>query len=154
MQWRRQARSRLSRGLAFVSVLTLYSMNGTRVTVLYADSAEMKAWEVSDMCELFLPKMRFLFSTLGLLTCGSLHAETVCTNPNDDPPGPGTTVACYSDAGCAIAQAFGAEPIRDYDLESAPFALARGKISAIVTSDADVIRIAKTNGAICRAQKK
>ena len=58
--------------------------------------------------------------------------ETICTNPKDDPPSPDTTVACYSDAGCALAETLGAEPIRDYDVGSAPFALARGKISAII----------------------
>lgn len=90
----------------------------------------------------------------GLLTCAAAHAESVCTNPKDDPPGPDTTVACYSDTGCALAESLGAEPIRDYDAGSAPFALARGKISAIVTTDANLIRVAEKNGAICQPQKK
>lgn len=75
--------------------------------------------------------------------------ETICTNPKDDPPGPDTTAACYSDSGCAFAESLGAEPIRDYDVGSAPFALARGKISAIVTTSKDVIKTAEANGAKC-----
>jgi hypothetical protein len=77
-------------------------------------------------------------------------AETICTNPKDDPPGPDTTVACYSDASCAIAESFGAEPIRDYDVGSAPFALARGKISAIIATSKDLIKTAQANGAKCQ----
>lgn len=47
---------------------------------------------------------------VGLLTCTAARAESVCTNPEDDPPGPDATVACYSDTGCALAESFGAEP--------------------------------------------
>jgi len=76
--------------------------------------------------------------------------ETICINPKDDPPGPDTTVACYSDAGCALAESLGAEPVRDYDVGSAPFALARGKISAIVATSKNVIKTAQANGAKCQ----
>ncbi len=76
--------------------------------------------------------------------------ETICTNPKDDPPGPDTTVACYSDASCALAESLGAEPIRDYDVGSAPFALARGKISAIIATSKDLIKTAQANGAKCQ----
>jgi hypothetical protein len=94
---------------------------------------------------------------LSALACeGALadKAELVCINPKDDPPGPDTTVACYSDDGCAVAESFGAEPIRDFDTDSAPFALARGKISAIVTSARDIIKVAEANGAVCSERKK
>lgn len=80
--------------------------------------------------------------------------ETICTNPKDDPPGPDTTVACYSDAGCALAETLGAEPIRDYDVGSAPFALARGKISAIIATSKDLIKTAQANGAKCQSASK
>ncbi len=80
--------------------------------------------------------------------------ETICTNPKDDPPGPDTTVACYSDAGCALAETLGAEPIRDYDVGSAPFALARGKISAIIATSKDLIKTAQANGAKCQPVNK
>lgn len=76
-------------------------------------------------------------------------AEVICTNPKDDPPGPDSTVACYSDTGCAIAESLGAEPVRDYDAASAPFALARGKISAIIATSTDLIKTAQANGAKC-----
>lgn len=81
-------------------------------------------------------------------------AEVLCTNPKDDPPGPDTTVACYSDTGCAIAESLGAEPVRDYDVGSAPFALARGKISAIITTSKDLIKTAQANGAKCEPAYK
>lgn len=77
-------------------------------------------------------------------------AEAICVNPKDDPPGPDSTAACYSDSGCAFVESLGAEAIRDYDVGSAPFALARGKISAIVTSSKDLIKTAEANGAKCR----
>ena len=80
--------------------------------------------------------------------------ETICTNPKDDLPGPDTTVACYSDAGCALAETLGAEPIRDYDVGSAPFALARGKISAIIATSKDLIKTAQANGAKCQPANK
>ncbi len=80
--------------------------------------------------------------------------ETICINPKDDPPGPDTTVACYSDSGCALAETLGAEPIRDYDVGSAPFALARGKISAIIATSKDLIKTAQANGAKCQPASK
>jgi len=35
----------------------------------------------------------------------------------------------YSDAGCRFAASLGAEPVRNFSPSSAPFALARGKIT-------------------------
>lgn len=60
-----------------------------------------------------------------------------------------TTIACYSDAGCARAAKLGGEPIRDFDQESAPFALARGKISAIVSASEAMTAKSKDVGALC-----
>ena len=85
---------------------------------------------------------------------GESAVEIICTNPKDDPPGPDTTVACYSDTGCAFAESLRAEPVRDYDAGSAPFALARGKISAIVATSKDLIKTAEANGAKCEPAKK
>jgi hypothetical protein len=82
------------------------------------------------------------------------NSEAICINPKDDPPGPNSTAACYTDGGCALIESLGAEPVRDYDVESAPFALARGKISAIVTASKDLIKTSEANGAKCRPAKK
>lgn len=101
--------------------------------------------------------LSLLLLIFACFTCPAARAgqdEIVCINPKDDPPGPDSTVACYSDEGCAVAESFGAEGIRDYDVQSAPFALARGKISAIVTAAPDLIKIAKANGAVCQPHKK
>jgi hypothetical protein len=76
--------------------------------------------------------------------------EVICTNPKFGPPGAGDTIACYSQAGCARARSLGGEAITDYDAASAPFALARGKIGAIITSDKKLIETAKANGAACQ----
>jgi hypothetical protein len=111
----------------------------------------------SPLREVFMRPVAILVLAVASLACPGVHAdnaERVCINPKEGPPGPDTTVACYSDKGCALAASLSAEPIRDYDVESAPFALARGKISAIVTAAPDVIKIAEKNGAVCRAQKE
>ena len=84
------------------------------------------------------------------LVAQAADPEVVCTNPKYGPPGADDTVACYSEAGCALARSFGAEAIADYDPASAPFALARGKIGAVITSDKKLIETAKANGAACK----
>ena len=43
-------------------------------------------------------------------------------------------------AGCSFVASLGADPIRDFEQDSAPFALARGKITGIVTSSAPLIK--------------
>jgi hypothetical protein len=53
------------------------------------------------------------------------NSEQFCTHGGQNPV-KGDTVACYSDAGCRFAASLGAEPVRDFDPSSAPFALARG----------------------------
>ncbi len=75
------------------------------------------------------------------------YAEQICTHGQNPMDG---TVACYSDAGCELVASLGGEAVRGYDESSAPFALARGKITAIVTSSPSLIdRIRKVGGS-CR----
>ncbi len=59
------------------------------------------------------------------------------------------TAACYSDNGCAFIVKLGADPVREFDQASAPYALARGKIVAIVTSYPALIRKVKSVGGSC-----
>ncbi len=61
----------------------------------------------------------------------------------------GETIACYSDAGCLVAETMGGDPVRDYDEASAPFALARGKIAAIVTSSTRLMKAVVKAGGRC-----
>lgn len=61
----------------------------------------------------------------------------------------GETIACYSDADCLVAEKMGGDPVRDYDEASAPFALARGKIAAIVTSSARLMKAVVKAGGRC-----
>jgi Asp/Glu/hydantoin racemase len=75
--------------------------------------------------------------------------EQFCTHGGQNPV-KGDTVACYSDAGCKFAASLGAEPIRDFDRSSAPFALARGKITGIVTSSSSLITQIRKAGSSCR----
>ena len=62
----------------------------------------------------------------------------------------GETIACYSEAGCKFAASLGGDPIADYDVGSAPFALARGKIAGIVTSSPQLIAQVKKVQGKCR----
>lgn len=77
------------------------------------------------------------------------NGEQLCTHGGQKPE-KGDSVACYSDAGCRFAGSLGAEPVRGYDQSSAPFALARGKITGIVTSSAGLIAQIKKVGGACR----
>jgi hypothetical protein len=77
------------------------------------------------------------------------NREQFCTHGGQNPQ-QGDSVACYSDAGCRFAATLGADPVRGYDPSSAPFALARGKITGIITSSSGLIaRISKVGGS-CR----
>jgi Asp/Glu/hydantoin racemase len=76
--------------------------------------------------------------------------EQFCTHKSGGRDFKGETIACYSDAGCKFAASLGAEPIRDFDSASAPFALARGKIVGIVTSSALMLKKIKQVGGSCR----
>ena len=71
----------------------------------------------------------FLACTLASSGVTAAIGEQICTHGQY--PEKGDTVACYSDAGCSFAASTGAESIRDYALDSAPFALARGKIERL-----------------------
>ena len=62
----------------------------------------------------------------------------------------GDSVACYSDDGCRLAASLGGDPVRDYDEDSAPFALARGKITGIVTSSTPLMQRIRKAGGSCR----
>ena len=61
----------------------------------------------------------------------------------------GETIACYSDAGCKYAQQLGGEPVRDFDVGSAPYALARGKIAAIISNNSPLLEAIRKVGAVC-----
>jgi ABC transporter substrate binding protein len=73
--------------------------------------------------------------------------EQFCTHGGQDPQ-KGDSVACYSDAGCRFAASL--EPVRNFSPSSAPFALARGKITGIITSSSGLITQIKTVGGSCR----
>ena len=75
--------------------------------------------------------------------------EQFCTHGRQNPV-KGDSVACYSDAGCRFAASLGAEPVRDFSPSSAPFALARGKITGIVTSSSRLITQIRKAGGSCR----
>jgi hypothetical protein len=75
--------------------------------------------------------------------------EQFCIHGGQNPV-KGDTVACYSDAGCRFAASLGAEPVRDFDPSSAPFALARGKITGIVTASPSLITQVRKTGGSCR----
>ena len=77
------------------------------------------------------------------------NGDQLCTHGGQKPE-KADSVACYSDAGCMFAGSLGAEPVRGYDQSSAPFALARGKITGIVTSSAGLIAQIKKVGGACR----
>jgi hypothetical protein len=79
----------------------------------------------------------------------AVSSEYLCTYGKRDIV-KGETAACYTDHGCAFIAKLGADPIRDFDQASAPYALARGKIVAIVTSYPSVIQKVKSVGGSCR----
>ena len=77
------------------------------------------------------------------------NGEQFCTHGGQNPQ-QGDSVACYSDTGCRFAATLGADPVRDYDPSSAPFALARGKITGIITSSSGLIAEIRKVGGSCR----
>jgi hypothetical protein len=92
-----------------------------------------------------------LFLTGALVSSGVTAAigEQFCTHGGQDPQ-KGDSVACYSDAGCRFAASLGAEPVRNFSPSSAPFALARGRITGIITSSSGLITQIKKVGGSCR----
>jgi hypothetical protein len=93
----------------------------------------------------------------GLVLAGALAGsaataavgEQFCTHGGQHPQ-KGDSVACYSNSGCRFAASLGAEPVRDFSPSSAPFALARGKITGIITSSSGLITQIKKVGGSCR----
>jgi hypothetical protein len=88
----------------------------------------------------------------GALASSSVAAavgEQFCTHGGQGPQ-KGDSVACYSDAGCRFAASLGAEPVRNFSPSSAPFALARGKITGIITSSSGLVSQIKKAGGSCR----
>jgi hypothetical protein len=77
----------------------------------------------------------FLAGALASSGAAAAIGEQFCTHGGQGPQ-KGDSVACYSDAGCRFAASLGAEPVRNFSPSSAPFALARGKITGIITSSA------------------
>jgi hypothetical protein len=80
----------------------------------------------------------FLAGALASSGLAAAIGEQFCTHGGQDPQ-KGDSVACYSDAGCRFAASLGAEPVRNFSPGSAPFALARGKITGIITSSSGLI---------------
>jgi hypothetical protein len=90
-----------------------------------------------------------LASTLASSGLTAANGEQFCTHGGQNPQ-QGDSVACYSDAGCRFAAALGADPVRNFDPSSAPFALARGKITGIITSSSGLIAEIRKVGGSCR----
>jgi hypothetical protein len=91
----------------------------------------------------------FLASALASSGLTAANGEQFCTHGGQNPQ-QGDSVACYSDAGCRFAAALGADPVRNFDPSSAPFALARGKITGIITSSSGLIAEIRKVGGSCR----
>ena len=91
----------------------------------------------------------FLAGALASSGVAAAIGEQFCTHGGQDPQ-KGDSVACYSDAGCRFAASLGAEPVRNFSPSSAPFALARGKITGIITSSSGLITQIKKVGGSCR----
>jgi hypothetical protein len=91
----------------------------------------------------------FLAAALASSGVAAAIGEQFCTHGGQSPQ-KGDSVACYSDAGCKFAASIGAEPVRNFSPSSAPFALARGKITGIITSSAGLITQIKNAGGSCR----
>jgi len=91
----------------------------------------------------------FLAEALASSDVTAAVGEQFCTDGGQNPQ-KGDSVACYSDAGCRFAASLGAEPVRNFSPSSAPFALARGKITGIITSSSGLITQIKKVGGSCR----
>jgi hypothetical protein len=91
----------------------------------------------------------FLAGALAGSAATAAIGEQFCTHGGQQPQ-KGDSVACYSNAGCRFAASLGAEPVRNFSPSSAPFALARGKITGIITSSSGLITKIKKVGGSCR----
>jgi Asp/Glu/hydantoin racemase len=91
----------------------------------------------------------FLAAALASSAATAAVGEQFCTHGGQRPQ-MGDSVACYSDAGCRFAASLGAEPVRNFSPSSAPFALACGKITGVITSSSGLITQIKRVGGSCR----
>ena len=91
----------------------------------------------------------FLAGVLASSDLAAAIGEQFCTHGGQGPQ-KGDSVACYSDAGCRFAASLGAEPVRNFSPSSASFALARGKITGVITSSSGLITQIKKVGGSCR----
>jgi hypothetical protein len=91
----------------------------------------------------------FLAGALAGSAAAAAIGEQFCTHGGQSPQ-KGDSVACYSDAGCRFAASLGAEPVRNFSPSSAPFALARGKITGVITSSSGLVAQIKKAGGSCR----
>jgi hypothetical protein len=101
--------------------------------------------------QMILPRAAFIaFAAAGLaLPAQAAGAEFFCAKPETKSWDDNTTVACYSDAGCAYAAQLGAYVARDYDLKSVVAALGREKIEGVVTSSTPITTAIKRFGYVC-----
>lgn len=90
---------------------------------------------------------------LATLPAQAEDAEVFCAKPETTEWSDNTTIACYSDAGCAYAETLGAYVARDYDIASVAAALGREKIEGIVTSSPAILTAIKSYGYVCREPK-
>jgi hypothetical protein len=118
------------------------------------DTIDVRRRLMTRALALSKPVHRWFATTLflaGVLASSGMMAaigEQFCTHGGQ--PQKGDSVACYSDAGCRFAASLGAEPVRNFSPSSAPFALARGKITGIITSSSGLITQIKKVGGSCR----
>jgi hypothetical protein len=105
--------------------------------------------QLSKLVHRWLATTFFLASALASSGVAAAIGEQFCTHGGQGPQ-KGDSVACYSDAGCQFAASLGAEPVRNFSPSSAPFALARGKITGVITSSSGLITQIKKVGGSCR----
>lgn len=90
---------------------------------------------------------------VAVLPARAAEVEFLCTKPETASFDDNTVIACYTDPGCDYAQKLGADPVRDYDVNSVAAALGREKIEGIVTSSAPIMKQIKGYGYVCKEVK-
>jgi Asp/Glu/hydantoin racemase len=108
-----------------------------------------QALPLSKLVHRWLATTFFLAGALASSGVAAAIVEQFCTHGGQGPQ-KGDSVACYSDAGCRFAASLGAEPVRNFSPSSAPFALARGKITGVITSSSGLITQIEKVGGSCR----
>lgn len=97
-----------------------------------------------------------LAGIVAVMSAGSASAsdtEFFCVKDAETKFDDNTTIACYSDAGCAYAEKLGAYVARDYDVKSVASALGREKIEGIVTTSEPIMKKIKDYGYVCKEAK-